>query len=213
MGGFAGVSGACFGLDLLPIGKDGRPANPARDQNLAGYAGRLTGCWLPIVVGILIKYFPSHQAAFKTFFIIGGSLSLFTTSIFWLCVYPRDEELDRPLQCTRHWFYSEYDKVRRSEGDAVARRKFIDGEIIEPRCCKSCMGKGAGGATIPCGVGCCDVLLLGFNRDGGDPYLDPLLSRVAEEPEQEFDSDTLPIEEPPPVVAGAPKFNAARALQ
>ena len=34
MGGFAGVSGACFGLDLLPIGKDGRPANPARDQNL-----------------------------------------------------------------------------------------------------------------------------------------------------------------------------------
>ena len=53
----------------------------------------------------------------------------------------------------------------------------------------------------------CGVRRVCRDRDGHDPYLDPLLAPIAEEaPVHEFDDDALPIKLPPPV-------SAARVLQ
>lgn len=62
-GGMAQGGGGALGVDVLPIGPDGRPSNPARDSNLQGYAGLLPNAILPLFLGGAMKWFPSHLAA------------------------------------------------------------------------------------------------------------------------------------------------------
>jgi hypothetical protein len=74
-----------------------------------GYADRISGLILPPVMGQIIKLWPTHAQAYKSFFLIGGSLTAVSFLIFALAVHPLDEPLGLRLQCTRHLFHRRYD--------------------------------------------------------------------------------------------------------
>ena len=75
LGGISGVSSAALQMDCLPAGRDGRPMDPARDFGLIGWAGRISMLFLPILIGQCIKYFPSHQVAYRFMYLTGGTIS------------------------------------------------------------------------------------------------------------------------------------------
>ena len=50
-------------------------------------------------IGQWIKTFPSHAAAYKTMYLVGGSVSLLSFLIFAFLVHPLDEPLDLSMQC------------------------------------------------------------------------------------------------------------------
>jgi hypothetical protein len=66
-----------------------------------------------MMIGQGIKYFPSHQAAYRFMYLTGGIICVFSFLIFALLVHPLDEKLDLPLQCTRRLFHADYDADRR----------------------------------------------------------------------------------------------------
>ena len=70
----ASASGGAIGPDVLPTDpKTGRPDNAARDSNLLGYSGMIPNTLLPMFLGNSIRWFPTHLAAFNTFWLIGGA--------------------------------------------------------------------------------------------------------------------------------------------
>jgi hypothetical protein len=107
-------------------GRDGRPSDPARDWGLMGYADRISGLILPPVMGQIIKLWPTHAQAYKSFFLIGGSLTAVSFLIFALAVHPLDEPLGLRLQCTRHLFHRRYDEEVVDFGRMEARRRRCD---------------------------------------------------------------------------------------
>jgi hypothetical protein len=81
----------------------GRPADAGRDMNLLGYAGLIPNTVLPMFLGNAIKWFPTHLAAFNTFWAVGGSVGGVAWLIFGLMIHPSSERPGRSWQCTRHW--------------------------------------------------------------------------------------------------------------
>jgi hypothetical protein len=135
-GGFASAGGGALGMDVLPTDKStGRPSNPARDSGLQGFAGQIPNVFLPMTLvreivtramcvsaglhslrppkcspqGGAIYHFDSHQAAFNTFFVVGGVISIISWWMLALCVHPPNEKPGRRWQCTRHWCHGEGD--------------------------------------------------------------------------------------------------------
>lgn len=92
-----------------------------RDFGIMGWAGRISMTFLPIAIGQAMKLFPTHAAAYKAFYLIGGSISLAAFLVFALLVHPRDEPLGLSMQCTRGVFHAEYDKLRKDLGADAAR--------------------------------------------------------------------------------------------
>ena len=78
-----GPSGA-FMADCLPAGEDGQPRNAARDIQLFSLAGSIPGLVLPVATGAAFKLFSSEAAAFRMFYLVGGSLSLLTLPLILL---------------------------------------------------------------------------------------------------------------------------------
>ena len=92
-------------MDCLPSDDEGRPLSASRDLAFHEWASRIPETGLPLVMGASFLWFPSHTAAFQTFFCVGGVFSFITNYIFIVHVHPKDELLDKSFQCTRHWYY------------------------------------------------------------------------------------------------------------
>jgi hypothetical protein len=58
-------------------------------------------------VGGRLALWPSrlHQAAFVTFYCVGGLIGIVTNAIFIVAVHPANDQLDKDFQCTRHWYW------------------------------------------------------------------------------------------------------------
>eukprot|EP01051_Picozoa_sp_SAG22_P016071 SAG22_NODE_2201_length_2844_cov_1.754098_1_plen_741_part_00 len=112
-GSIASASGGALGMDCLPTGPDGRPKNAGRDQALQGQAGRIPGAVMPIALAGLLGFFPTHLLGYRWFFAVAALLGALQLAVLALLVHPLEERLDRPLQCTRHWFRADHDNKRR----------------------------------------------------------------------------------------------------
>eukprot|EP01052_Picozoa_sp_SAG31_P060118 SAG31_NODE_19330_length_605_cov_1.824111_1_plen_65_part_10 len=64
-----------------------------------GYSDRISGLLLPMVMGQAIKLYPTHAAAYKAFYLIGGTLTALSFLIFAVAVQPLDEPHGLRLQC------------------------------------------------------------------------------------------------------------------
>ena len=110
MGGFASASGGAIGPDVLPVDPlTRRPDNAARDGNLLGWANLVPNTILPMFLGNAMRWFPSHLAAYNTFWLIGGSISACGWLMYGLMIHPSSELPGRPWQCTRHWAWPQED--------------------------------------------------------------------------------------------------------
>ena len=123
MAGLAAASQYALGMDVLPVDEHGRPTNAGRDQSIAMTNFILPSAVMPAVLGWWLTQFTSHTEGFRYFFLIGGLVNLSQTGLFWACVHPLEEPLDRACQCTRHRFRGrpEHDLKRRKKMETEAQ--------------------------------------------------------------------------------------------
>ena len=97
----------------------------ARDANLQSYAALIPSAILPMFLGGAMKWFPSHMAAFNSFYIVGGVISVVAWLMLGFFVHPPNELPGRSWQCTRHWCYGVddpwYEKGGPREGEVNPR--------------------------------------------------------------------------------------------
>jgi hypothetical protein len=145
------------------------PVAKVREGWTAGgrYAGLIPNAILPLFLGGAIKWFPSHMAAFNTFFYIGGTISIVSWLILALCVHPPNEKPGRPWQCTRHWCHGADHDPWYQKGGALEGKTNPYVAISEARAAERLkVGAGAG-----YGIRCCDQLLFGARiYEQGDVY-------------------------------------------
>jgi hypothetical protein len=99
-------------MDCLPCDDDGKPLRPARDMNFYSWGGLLSGTGLPILLGDSIKLFPSHTAAYSTFWVVGGLIGIVAYLVLALLVHPQQEPPGLSCQCTRRWYRDDDDERR-----------------------------------------------------------------------------------------------------
>ena len=106
------ASGA-WTMDCLPADDEGRPLSAARDLNLLQWANKIPNTGFPLLLAASFAWFPTQEAAFVTYFVVGGCFGLVTNLMFVFLIHPQNDKLDTAFQCTRHWYWKDYDKRRR----------------------------------------------------------------------------------------------------
>ena len=168
LGCIATSASGAFTMDCLPADDEGRPLSAARDLNLLGWAGRIPETAFPLLLGYSFVWFPNHVVAFRTFFTIGGIFGFITNYIFIFHIHPRDELLDKDFQCTRHWYWSEYDRKRRqglAGPEKYARRQESAKARVAAANAAEREAQGLPAediaARVPSGARCCDEMCFG----------------------------------------------------
>ena len=77
-------------------------------------ANRIPNTGFPLLLAGSFAWFPNHNQAFQTFFVVGGVIGILTNLMFVFCIHPQNDPLETGFQCTRHWYWEEYDQKRRA---------------------------------------------------------------------------------------------------
>ena len=67
MNGLAAASNFSLSMDCLPVGKDGRPSNAARDRAIQATHRAIPSAFMPALVGYGITCFPSAALGYREF--------------------------------------------------------------------------------------------------------------------------------------------------
>jgi hypothetical protein len=173
LGCVATAAGGALMMDCLPSTDDGRPISASRDLALHEWAQHIPKTGFPLLAAMAFvtpnAVFPTHIAAYQVFYCIGGVVGFVTCGMFIFLVHPKEEHLDKSFQCTRHWYWAEYDKRRRlglvgpemrAAEDAAAH---AHNEILLAKERQARMQKGLppDDFEVTPGARCCDQLLFG----------------------------------------------------